>query len=547
MVNNSTAHKWMVRTAAALGICAGALPLSGCLETDGWLWDPSVTGRWEHTPTVVPVLDRIDIIEADSDEFVETTEVEPDDLLPEANDYLLSAGDFLTITVFQFGAGGSDGFFELTVDDRGFINIPRVPPIYAENRTTLDLAEQIATAIRDQGINVSQDGVTVQVPGRQQATFSISGAVQQTARFPIPFPDYRLMDALADAGGVSPTIPFVYVIRQVDLRDRSIDTPDPIQQTTPTQERPRPSNTGDAGTSIDDLINELTAPENAVDKSWISQSATDSGSSSVRDLPLAAMLDADQPATTEPVERRSQPAIDLGDDPVFATPAQESLSLPADASSAAAQDATIALPGRWVFLDGSWQRVLPRSTADVGLPEGDDPLNDADGVYVTQRVIKVPLRPLIQGVARYNLVVRPGDIISVPTPQLGVVYLTGPGISRPGAYNLTGNTQLTLLRAIASAGGFTAIAIPERVDITRMVGSDRQATLRLNVRAIFEGTAPDIVLKPDDMVNFGTSFWATPLAVIRGGFRSSYGFGFLLDRNFGNDVFGPPPTNVGNN
>jgi len=23
----------------------------------------------------------------------------------------------------------------------------------------------------------------------------------------------------------------------------------------------------------------------------------------------------------------------------------------------------------------------------------------------------------------------------------------------------------------------------------------------------------------------------------------TYGFGFLLDRNFGNDVFGPPPEN----
>jgi len=31
--------------------------------------------------------------------------------------------------------------------------------------------------------------------------------------------------------------------------------------------------------------------------------------------------------------------------------------------------------------------------------------------------------------------------------------------------------------------------------------------------------------------------------VIRGGLRASYGFGFLLDRNFGNDVFGAPPTN----
>ncbi len=36
---------------------------------------------------------------------------------------------------------------------------------------------------------------------------------------------------------------------------------------------------------------------------------------------------------------------------------------------------------------------------------------------------------------------------------------------------------------------------------------------------------------------------ADPAAVVRNGFRASYGFGFLLDRNFGNDVFGAPPTN----
>ncbi|XOV75682.1 MAG: hypothetical protein ACFHWZ_01255 [Phycisphaerales bacterium] len=58
-------------TALMLGSMAG-----GCLrETDGWLWDPSVVGRWEHTPTVVPVLDRIDIIEAGMLETVDVTDV----------------------------------------------------------------------------------------------------------------------------------------------------------------------------------------------------------------------------------------------------------------------------------------------------------------------------------------------------------------------------------------------------------------------------------------------------------------------------------------
>ena len=81
--------------------------------------------------------------------------------------------------------------------------------------------------------------------------------------------------------------------------------------------------------------------------------------------------------------------------------------------------------------------------------------------------------------------------------------------------------------------------------MTRVVGRGRQATIRLDLRAISEQTQPDLYLKPDDRINVGTNFWALPLATIRNGFRASYGFGFILDRNFGNDVFGAPPTNFG--
>jgi protein involved in polysaccharide export with SLBB domain len=121
----------------------------------------------------------------------------------------------------------------------------------------------------------------------------------------------------------------------------------------------------------------------------------------------------------------------------------------------------------------------------------------------------------------------------------------GGQVARPGVFTLDPLSELTLKRAMVAAGGLNAIGIPERVDLIRRVGEGRQAVVRLNARAIWEGTQPDLMLKPDDVLNFGTNFWATPLAVVRGGFRASYGFGFLLDRNFGNDVFGAPPSNVG--
>jgi polysaccharide export outer membrane protein len=158
-------------------------------------------------------------------------------------------------------------------------------------------------------------------------------------------------------------------------------------------------------------------------------------------------------------------------------------------------------------------------------------------------VIRVPADALIEGDARYNLVVRPGDVISVPPPETGNVYIGGQ-VNRPGVYQLPAVGRLTLQRAMTAAGGLSGIAIPERVDVTRMVGPDRQATIMLDLRAIAEGTQPDVFLKPDDHINVGTNFWALPLAVVRNGFRASYGFGFLLDRNFGNDLFGAPPVNL---
>jgi hypothetical protein len=94
---------------------------------------------------------------------------------------------------------------------------------------------------------------------------------------------------------------------------------------------------------------------------------------------------------------------------------------------------------------------------------------------------------------------------------------------------------------ITAAGGLSNLAIPERVDLTRVVGEGQQAIVRLDLRAITEGTQPDVYLKPDDRINVGTNFWALPLAVIRSGFRANYGFGLVVDRNFGSDIFGVPP------
>ena len=154
-------------------------------------------------------------------------------------------------------------------------------------------------------------------------------------------------------------------------------------------------------------------------------------------------------------------------------------------------------------------------------------------------VLRVPVHPLKRRRSEPSRAIAS----SVPPPETGNIYLGGE-VNRPGVYQLPAVGRLTLHRAITAAGGLSGIAIPERVDLTRMVGPARQATIMLDLRAIAEGTQPDVFLKPDDHISVGTNFFALPLAVVRNGFRASYGFGFLLDRNFGNDVCGAPPVNI---
>ena len=156
---------------------------------------------------------------------------------------------------------------------------------------------------------------------------------------------------------------------------------------------------------------------------------------------------------------------------------------------------------------------------------------------ITQRIIQVPYDNLLRGDMRYNVVIRPGDIINIPAPNIGNVYVMGQ-ISRPGVYGLPGDGDLTIKNVVAAGGNLAPLAVPERVDLIRRIERDREAWVRLNVRAIFDGTQPDIFLKPNDQLIFGTNFFALPVQVIRSGFRMTYGFGFVLDRNFSSDVFG---------
>ena len=161
-------------------------------------------------------------------------------------------------------------------------------------------------------------------------------------------------------------------------------------------------------------------------------------------------------------------------------------------------------------------------------------------------VIEIDYNRLVRGQSNLNIVIRPGDAIYCDSGEVGVVYIDGE-ISRPGVYNLPTNGRLTLSRLVAAAGGVSELAIPERCDLIRRIGGDKEACVRISLAAIRNRGEPDIFLKPDDHLIVGTNFWALPLARFRRDLSFPNSVGFQLDRNFGNDVFGAPPSGITTN
>ena len=197
---------------------------------------------------------------------------------------------------------------------------------------------------------------------------------------------------------------------------------------------------------------------------------------------------------------------------------------------------------KWVFVPAEGYIPIdePPGEPQVGGEPGELPAeptyDDLQQAGLAQEVIQVDLKKLRGGDWTQNVIIRPGDDIHVPLNSTGI-YLVGGQISRPGAYNLAGDRQ-TLKQAIFSAGPLMPTAWPSRCEIIRRVGDNKQVTCLVNLERLFAGTSPDYYIKANDIINVGSHPVARWVAVVRQSFRSTYGFGFVYDRNFADKDFG---------
>jgi protein involved in polysaccharide export with SLBB domain len=239
--------------------------------------------------------------------------------------------------------------------------------------------------------------------------------------------------------------------------------------------------------------------------------------------PLAAPP-ATVPSTTTP-PGTGGPTIP----PPTTGPSSEELAPKSEANSPADVTASAVPAAPAPAAPAAVDHVVHLAAAPVLAADRFDGFRDP-GPEQNTRIIRIPYEAIRRGDLRYNITIRPKDVIFVPDPQTGF-YFVGGHVARPGAYTLSGQ-KMTVKDAIISASMLDGLAIPQRTDIIRQIQPDHEIFVRVDLTKIFAGEEPDVYLKPHDKIMVGTNFLAPFIAAVRGGFRITYGFGFLFDRNF---------------
>ena len=448
-----------------------------------------------------------------------TTEPVPEDLEPVPEEYRIGPGDALIVRIMDLLARGTETPSQVLVDALGNIRLPVVGRLSAAGLTAAELEDEIADYLAQQ--DVLQDAqVIVEAMVRRGATFTVFGAITGPNVYPLPTPNFTLLEAVNMAGGLVETARDIYIFRQEKVGpDTTPETSVPPLEVPETESRPAPVYLSSAA----GLGHPLAAD-------WAEQAPA----RRVGDPQDPIPPEDDEEARRDMVEAiapaGSQPPP-VGEGPSDSQPVEE----PPPVQS------------RWIFLNGKWIEIQPEpqrpSSAPGEAPTGVVPEQvtelprlpapTTDWAEIAQeerhRIIHVSADALRDGDPRQNIIVRSGDIIRLTTGQTGEYYMMGQ-INRPGAYSLTGR-NVTLKVAIAAAGNLSTLAWPERCTVYRRLG-DREEMVQVNVDRLFAGKDPDFYLKRDDLIVFGTHPGSLFLAVMRSAFRLTYGFGFVYDRNF---------------
>ena len=495
------------------------LPLSmagmlGCKE-------PSAIGRFRAVPVTNMILDSLGVVEEEPEVFAGARDPRPEDLQPSTKEYVITRGDIVMVTIFELFSEGIQWSDNIQVSDTGRITIPVVGTLRAADLTELEFSDVIVGELSPTIISDPKVGVVV--VNSVEKTFSISGAVAAPGQYQLFQHDFRMLKALALSGGIPAFgTDYAYVIRT--LKDQKPIEPggQPLRE------------------SEMSLENEGLLPP----MPWMVEPSEEEPAAESEEV-TSKPQEPGKGSPTEQLEEDEESELLKSIAPmgVFESPRKKDQTENADESESEKPFKIIRSDGQWK-LEPTERLKSPRDVVPEALPRQKTietgpgwGFEELGTTGLGQEVIRIDLKKLRGGDLSRNIVIRPGDDIHIPQNIAGVYYVQGQ-VARAGAYNLTAGQKMTLKQAMAAGGPLTSLAWPSRCEIIRRIGENMETTALIDLEKVYEGTAPDIFIKPGDIINVGSHPVARWVAVIRESFRSTYGFGFVYDRNFADKDFG---------
>ncbi len=190
-------------------------------------------------------------------------------------------------------------------------------------------------------------------------------------------------------------------------------------------------------------------------------------------------------------------------------------SAPVTILGAVGTPGTLQLEGRKTLLDilmavGGPKDAGPTLTLSRRAAQGPIPLPEAhedDGGKYS--VATLNLKDILSGrTPAANLIMQPQDVISVsvlPPPLPRLVQIIGE-VAKPGAIELVHKESVSIMQALAAAGGPTHTAAAGRTVIMHVnVDGRRTEIAQIDLRKILEGKVKDIELVAGDIVVVPTS------------------------------------------
>lgn len=187
-------------------------------------------------------------------------------------------------------------------------------------------------------------------------------------------------------------------------------------------------------------------------------------------------------------------------------------------------------PNQVVTVTGEMHGVLPvagaRRLFDVLSTAGGLPPTASHTITINRpgvaQPIVVDLGTNPAQSARSDVPVFPGDTIIVA--RVGVVYLLG-AFKTQGPIPIQQNAPLTLMQVAAIGGGAGFEGKADDLRIIRTVGFDRKV-VRVDIKKVINGEAPDPVLQADDIVFLPSS--SMKAAIKSGGISTLLGIASIL-------------------